>query len=354
MPSPNEEVRILEFMRPSSVNVVICTAISDELLGEITRLDPRLNVADASARLLEALPSALRPGQRPPPDRSQGQTLHQLLAEAEIMLAARRLPADVRTRAPRLRWVQSPMAGVDWLKETDLWLDPGVLVTSASGINARAVAEYVMATALALSKNIPRMLDNKAEQRWDRFELGQLKGRTMGLVGYGAIGQEVASLAEAFGMNILAVKRRVGPEHRAPRVILPAHGLERLLRESDFVVLGVPSTPETAGMIGQAQLMHMRPSAYLINVSRGDVVDEQALIHALSQKRLAGAALDVFQSEPLPRESALWTMPNVLISSHVAGLFEEYDSAVVDLFIANLKRYLRGEPLHNAIDRGRA
>ena len=182
--------------------------------------------------------------------------------------------------------------------------------------------------------------------------LGQLRGKTLGIVGYGAIGREVARLAGPFGMRLLATKRRVAADEGLPDWVLPKGRLEYLLRESDFVVLSVPATAATSGIIGTRELAAMRPSAFLINISRGDVVDEGALIGALERGALAGAALDVFQTEPLPTESRLWGMPNVLVSGHIAGLFDTYDEAVVEMFAANLRRYLDGAPLLNEVDRG--
>ncbi len=337
--------------RRPPVNVLVLTSLPDDLLQRIAAVGPTVRVADGAALLLKELPSALRPGQAKPPPRAHRQTLDALLAEAEVVLAARRVPQDLRARAPRLRWVQWPMAGIDALRETDVWADPRVVVTSAAGINARAVAEYVMMSALALAKHLPRLLASKHQRTWDRFALGQLRGKTMGIVGLGSVGGEVAGLAQAFGMKLLAAKRTIDPDGDAPEWVLPRDRLDQLLSESDVVVLCVPATAETTGMIGRRELALMRPRAVLINVSRGDVVDEAALIDALRQGRLAGAALDVFRHEPLPTDSPLWEMPNVLISAHIAGLFDEYDARVVDLFTSNLFQYLAGHRLLNQVDR---
>ncbi|MCI0769683.1 MAG: D-2-hydroxyacid dehydrogenase [Chloroflexi bacterium] len=333
------------------VNVLVCTSLTDELLAQIVAVDERAKVHDAAAQLLEELPSALRPGQTPAPLREPGSSLNDLLAEAEVLLSARRLPADVASRAPNVRWVQSPLAGVELFRQTDLWDAPEVTITSGAGINSGPVAEYVVAAIFSLAKNVPRMLASKARREWDRFELGPVRGTTLGIVGLGAVGGEVARLAQGLGMNVLATKRHVDPEAHLPSWVLPHDQLHRLLAASDFVVLAVPATGETVGMIGRAELEAMRPSACLINVSRGDVVDEAALIDALRRGRLAGAALDVFETEPLPAVSPLWDLPNVVISGHIAGLFESYDARVVDLFVANLRLYLDGYRLVNAVDR---
>ena len=175
----------------------------------------------------------------------------------------------------------------------------------------------------------------------------------MGIVGFGAIGRETARLAAAFGMHVLAVKRSpAGTDGNVE--VLPPSELDRLLRESDFVVLAVPSTPETREMIGARELGLMKETAYFINPARGDVVDEAALLAALAERRIAGAALDVLQSEPPPPDSPWWDVDNALVTAHLAGLFPGYDAAVVDLFVDNLTRYLDGQPLRNVVDRARA
>ena len=333
------------------VKVVVITSLSDDQLGRIAAVDPRAEVADAASQLLEQLPSALRPGQTPAPRRPPARPLDELLAEAEVVLAARRIPIDLATRAPRLRWIQLPMSGIEWFKTADIWTTPDLAVTNAAGLGAAPLAEYVMMTMLGLVKDSPRMFASKAAARWDRFNHGQLRGKTVGIVGLGAIGSEVARLAQAFGMEVIALRRNPGRSGASAFRVLPPEGLHELLAASDCVVLAVPATDATVGMIGPEELAVMRPSSYLINVARGDVVDEAALIDALRHGRLAGAGLDVFQTEPLPVESRLWGLPNVMLSAHNAGLFEGYDDGVTDLFSDNLRRYLDGEQLINLVDR---
>jgi len=335
------------------VNVVITTSLADDLIARIEQVDARVRVADAAAKLLEELPTALRPMQQPAPDRSGGRSLNAMLAEADVVLAARRLPADVGRRAPNLRWVQLPMASTELARDLDVWNDPNVVITSAAGVNARPVAEWVMTQALTLTKQVGRMVRGQRSRAWDRFELPQLRGATMGIVGFGAIGRETARLAAVFGMRVLAVKRN--PFEASGDVeVLPPSELDRVLRESDFLVLAVPSTPETREMIGARELALMKETAYFINPARGDVVDEAALLAALAERRIAGAALDVLQSEPPPPDSPWWEVDNALVTAHLAGLFPGYDAAVVDLFVENLGRYLAGQPLRNVVDRARA
>ena len=339
-------------MSGEPVHVVVATSLADDLIERIERVGGRVRVADAAAKLLEELPSALRPMQQPAPDRSGGRSLDTMLAEAEVVLAARRLPADVGRRSPNLRWIQLPMAGTELARDLDVWNDPNVVITSAAGVNAGPVAEWVMTQALTLAKQVGRMVRGQRSRTWDRFELPQLRGATIGIVGFGAIGRETARLAAAFGMRVLAVKRN--PDGVGGVEVLPPSELDRVLRESDFLVLAVPSTPETRGMIGARELGLMKETAYFINPARGDVVDEAALLAALAERRIAGAALDVLQSEPPPSDSPWWEVDNALVTAHVAGLFPGYDAAVVDLFVDNLRRYLVGQPLRNAVDRARA
>jgi phosphoglycerate dehydrogenase-like enzyme len=203
--------------------------------------------------------------------------------------------------------------------------------------------------------------------RWDLFAGPEVRGQTMGIVGYGSIGREVGRLARAFGMRVLATKRRAeerrgtgyelpalgDPEGTVPDQIFPPSRLREMLAQSDFVVLAVPLAPETEGLIGEGELRAMKPNAYLVNIARGPIVNEAALIRALQEGWIAGAGLDVFAQEPLPPDSPLWGMENVILSPHVAGFTIHYDERAADLFAENLRRYLAGEPLLNRVDRGR-
>ena len=342
-------------MTREPVEVVIATSLTDDLIERIEQVGARVRVADAAAKLFEELPSALRLGQQPAPDRSGGRSLDAMLSRAEVLLAARRLPADIGRRSPNLRWIQLPLAGSEWAHGLDVWRDPKVAITSGAGISAGPVAEWVLTQMLTLTKQVGRMVRGQRARQWDRFDLAQLRGATIGIVGFGAIGRETARLAAAFGMRVLAIKRNLADADSGADVeLLPPSALDRVLRESDFLVLAAPATPETRGMIGARELGLMKPTAYFINPARGDLVDETALLAALAERRIAGAALDVLQSEPPTDDSPWWEVDNALVTAHVAGLSEGYDAAVVDLFLDNLARYFDGEPLRNVIDRARA
>ena len=294
-------------------------------------------------------------------------------AEAEVLYTNGLLPEPAQ--APRLRWVHIHTAGVDHLLAHPLFAEDKIVFTNASGIHATNIAEYVFMMMLVFGHRLPTLLAYQREHRWPAEERNttlvplELRGSTLGIVGYGSIGREIAHVAQVFGMEVLAVKRDVRqPEDTGDRYILPGTGdpegtyfhrlyppeaLVSMVRECDFVVLAVPLTDTTRGMVNAEVLAAMKPTAYLINVSRGDVVDEEALVHALQEEKIAGAALDVFATEPLPAESPLWGLPNVILSPHIAGDMADYNEKAAHLFAENLKRYVAGETLLNQVDRTR-
>jgi phosphoglycerate dehydrogenase-like enzyme len=268
--------------------------------------------------------------------------------------------------------VQLHSAGADHVLEHPLFRSP-VEFTTASGVHAINIAEYVFAMALAWFHRLPRMLEWQARgqwppdrERWALFVPEELWGKTIGIVGYGSIGRQVARLAKAFGMRVLAMQR--GEDHRDHGFVFPGTGdpegtlpdrfytpaqLHEMLAESDIVVIAVPLTPETRGMFNEAAFRAMKRDAFLINIARGSVCEEPALIRALQEGWIGGAALDVFEQEPLPPEHPLWRLPNVLISPHVAGFTPHYDARAAQIFEENLARYMRGEPLLNRVDKAR-
>ncbi|WP_448593840.1 D-2-hydroxyacid dehydrogenase [Thermoflexus hugenholtzii] len=290
--------------------------------------------------------------------------------EVEILYTFNTLPLP--EWVPRLRWVQLHSAGADHVLEHPLFRSP-VEFTTASGVHAINIAEYVFAMALAWFHRLPRMLEWQARgqwppdrERWALFVPEELWGKTIGIVGYGSIGRQVARLAKAFGMRVLAMQR--GEDHRDHGFVFPGTGdpegtlpdrfytpaqLHEMLAESDIVVIAVPLTPETRGMFNEAAFRAMKRDAFLINIARGSVCEEPALIRALQEGWIGGAALDVFEQEPLPPEHPLWRLPNVLISPHVAGFTPHYDVRAAQIFEENLARYMRGEPLLNRVDKAR-
>jgi phosphoglycerate dehydrogenase-like enzyme len=252
-------------------------------------------------------------------------------------------------RVPNLRWIHTISAGVDHLLFPEL-RESDAILTNASGVFNVPIAETVMAYILAVVKRLPEFWAHQREHRWEKLPLRELRGLTVGIVGLGDIGTEVARLCRAFGMHVLGLRRRPAPSDLADEV-LPPDRLQDLLARSDFVVIAAPLTAETRGMIGRAELAAMKPDAWLINISRGAIVDEEALVEALREGRIGGACLDVFAEEPLPPESPLWDMPNVIITPHNSWSSPHIEEREIALFLENLRRYVAGEPLLNVVDK---
>jgi phosphoglycerate dehydrogenase-like enzyme len=230
-----------------------------------------------------------------------------------------------------------------------------VTLTNVSGIHATPIGEFVLQLMLMFSKQAPLCFRLKEEKQWQRLGTTVLRSKTVGIVGLGHIGREVARLAKAFGMRVLATRRSVDRAGSARYVdlLLPPAQLPRLLSESDFVVICVPLTPETKGLIGERELRMTKPGAYLINVARGKIVKEEVLVKALEEKWIAGAGLDVFSTEPLPVDSRLWELPNVILSPHISGGMEDYLEQGTRIFCKNLRRYLSGRKLVNVVNKER-
>lgn len=274
--------------------------------------------------------------------------------------------------ASRLRWAQLYSAGAEQLLENPLFKQD-VMFTTMSGIHATPIGEYVLTTMLAWFHRLPLLLDWQRQQHWQKnSEIGaeylpqEVRGKTIGIVGYGSIGREVARLAKAFGMRVVAMQR--GNDHHDTGFVFPDTGdpdgslperyyapeqLHEMLQVCDVVIIGVPLTKQTYHLFDADAFQAMKDSAFLVNIARGDVCDEDALTQALTNKQIAGAALDVFRKEPLPSTSPLWKLPNVMISPHITGLSEHYDERAAQVFTANLGRYLQGQPLYNLVDKDR-
>jgi phosphoglycerate dehydrogenase-like enzyme len=283
-------------------------------------------------------------------------------------------PRDL-ARAPNLKWVQLHMAGVDALAEHPLYTQSTIPLATTSGVHASTIAEYALTMLLALAHRVPRMLEWQGRgtwppdaQRWPLFVPSEVRGATLGVVGYGSIGRELARMARAaFAMTVLACKRNPGehkdhgyvspgtgdPDGVLPDVWLGPDGLPELLARSDVVVLCAPLTAQTRQLIGARELGLMKSSAYFVNVGRGASVDEAALARVLADRRIAGAAIDVFAQEPPPRGHPLYALDNVIVSPHVSGFLPSYDDRCAELFAENVRRYLAGGSLLNLVDRAR-
>jgi phosphoglycerate dehydrogenase-like enzyme len=266
-------------------------------------------------------------------------------------------------RAPRLAWVHSASAGVERVL-TPTSRERGLVVTNARGVFSEPIAEYVLMMILAVSRRLPQLLELQRERTWQPLEGVELRDVTVGIVGLGSIGHAVAALATAFGCRVVATRRR-GPEAVPPDLaregvpggpglerLTGPEGLPELLAESDFIVLAAPLTPETEGMIDEAALASVKPGAWLVNVARGRLVDERALLRALREGPLGGAVLDTFRDEPLPPGSPFYDLPNVIITPHTSWSSGRVLDRSVELFCDNLRRYAAGEPLLNVVDPG--
>lgn len=273
----------------------------------------------------------------------------EVIEDAEVVLTLR-LPEDLLEGADRLEWVQALSAGVDHYDRDRLRAE-GIALTNASGVHAEPIAEQVVGYLLAFERGILRGIRQQERGVWERYTGGELQGKTLGVVGLGAIGTRVAELGDAFGMTTVGTKR---DPSTAPEVVEEAFGpdgLWEVLTRSDYVVLACPLTDETRGLVGDDELRAMNDDAVLVNVARGTVVDEDALTRALQQNLIGGAALDVFEEEPLPAESVLWDLSNALVTPHMAGSTPKYWERCAELFARNYSRFVDGdlEALENRV-----
>lgn len=273
---------------------------------------------------------------------ASAEAFRQAAPEADVMLVGavpRELFEEVFAMAPRLEWVHVMWAGLDSLLFPALAQSP-VTLTNGRGVFARSLAEFVIAGMLWFAKDIRRMRRQQRERKWEKFTVEELHGRQLGIIGHGSIGRAVAALATAFGMKVIGVGRRS-----------PREEFDEVIAASDFILVSAPLTPETRGLIGEAEFRRMRPGAVLINVGRGPVVQEEALIAALRDGRIRGAVLDVYDEEPLPADHPFWSMENVLLSPHCADNTPTWLDEAMQLFVENFERYVKGEPLKNIVDK---
>ncbi len=286
------------------------------------------------------------------------------------MFTGRVLPKP--EQVPHLRWIQLYSAGINHVIKEPIFASEDIEVTTTSGIHATPMSEYCLTMMLAFTYKLPKMLALQAKAEWEHdegvFEPHPLRGQTLGIVGYGNIGRELARIVDAMGMKVLATKRDVmhpaddnsyreagtgDPEGDIPARLYPSEALGSMARECDFLVITTPLTAATHHMVNAAVLKQMKKTAVLINVARGAVIDEAALIETLQAHKIGGAALDVFEQEPLPADSPLWKLDNVILSPHVSGSSTTYNEKAATLFAENLQRYLDGLPLLNRVERAR-
>jgi phosphoglycerate dehydrogenase-like enzyme len=261
-------------------------------------------------------------------------------------------------RAPRLMWVHSATAGVERVL-TPMALERGLAITNARGVFSDPIAEYVLMMILAVSRRLPLLLELQGERTWQPLEGREMADVTVGIVGLGSIGRRVAELALTMGSRVVATRRHGSidggqteddDELMALIDVLPADGLPQLMSESDFVVLALPLTPETTDLFDAEMFSHAKPGSWLINIARGALVDDRALIRAVRDGRLGGAVLDAFRQEPLPPDSDLYTTPNIIVTPHTSWSSGRVLDRSIELFCENLERFRRGEPLLNLVD----
>ncbi|MCS7001974.1 MAG: D-2-hydroxyacid dehydrogenase [Dehalococcoidia bacterium] len=306
-------------------------AVTDAPIVDLTDLTLRLAASDDAALLAE---------------------YQRLARDVTILLYSGAPFPRVRGMMPNLRWAQLPWAGSEqFLQESGC--GPDVVITTASGVGARAIAEYTVGAIISLVKNFPRYAQQKAERRWKRRFTDELAGKTVAIYGVGAIGREVARLLAPFDVRVIGMTRTGGAPPPGVERLYPTSDLIEMLREADVLVVAAPRTDQTRGAIGAEALAALKPSAGVVNVARGDIVDEAALAAMLAEGRLAGAALDVFTEEPLPPDSPFWSLDNVLLTPHIAGVAPAYQSRLLALFCDNLRRFLANEPLINRYDPAR-
>lgn len=256
--------------------------------------------------------------------------------------------SDMLNRAERLEWIQALSSGVDGYNH-DRLRDEGVALTSASGVHAEPMAEQILGYVLLFERNILRGIRQQREHRWEDYGAGEVRGKTLGIVGVGAIGSQVAEVGAAHGMTVVGTKRT--PE-TAPDVldeVHPPEGLSDLLPRVDYLVVSCPLTEETRRLLGSEEFTAMPSSSVLVNVARGEILDQDALVAALEMDELGGAALDVFKEEPLPEESPLWDLPNVVVTPHMAGVSPYLNGRKAELFAENYHAFLDGEELVNRV-----
>jgi phosphoglycerate dehydrogenase-like enzyme len=330
------------------IEVLITLPFSDELMKKITDVSPRIVLEKVVARKADEIND-------------------DVWKKIEVLYTNRALPTP--EQAPRLRWIQFHWAGLDHALEEPILKREDLYITSMSGASASQMAEHAVMMMLALGHHMPDLFahQRKAEWpagRWELFTPNELRGSTVGIIGYGSIGRQIARLLQTFGAKVLATKRDIrhpedagysveglgDPDGDLVNRLYPPQALGSMLKDCDYVIVTLPRTRETRGLLGAKELATFKPGAFLVDISRGEIVDHNALIPLLRERKIAAAALDVFPVEPLPSDSPLWKLPNVIITPHIAGFSPLYDVRAAELFAQNLHRYLEELLLYNRLD----
>ena len=337
--------------------IVIASFFEDEYVERIRAVDGRLRVLYRE----DLVPPPRWPGDHVGPEdwgraSEEDEEFRAMLSEAEILYDFPRGHAGSLVEdAPKLRWIQGSMAGAGEVAEKAGLKDTDITITTASGVFSGPLAEFAMMALLQNAKQLGRLRLEKKEKTWRQATTGSLEDKTLCIVGLGNIGRAVAKRARPFGMRVLGVKRTVREDDEAWRYADELYATEDLkdaLGEADYVIATLPGTPETHHLLDATAISYIKEGAYFVNIGRGSVVEEAALVEALEEGRLSGAALDVFETEPLPRDSPLWEMEEVIISPHSTDMVPELvNKRQTDLFCDNLRRYLAGEDLVNVLDK---
>jgi phosphoglycerate dehydrogenase-like enzyme len=337
--------------------VVIASYFEEEYVRRIEEVDGQLRVLYGE----DLVPPPRWPGDHVGPEKwertpEKEEAFLEMLEEAEVLYDFPRGHVRGLVRvAPKLRWVQGSMAGAGEVAEKAGLGETDVMVTTASGIYSGPLAEFVLMAMLQHAKQLDRLRQDKTDKVWRQGAVGALERKTLCIVGMGNIGRAIATRARPFGMRVVGVKRTVREEDEAwgfADELYPTAELHAALEEADYVAATLPGTPETRHLLDAKAFAAVKQDAYFVNVGRGAVVDEAALVEALEGGRLSGTALDVFEVEPLPAESPLWGLRNVIISAHTTDVVPDLiNGAQTDLFCENLRRYLAGEELVNVLDK---
>jgi phosphoglycerate dehydrogenase-like enzyme len=335
-------------MSPDPLQILVTLPFTEQQLDMIRSISPHLKVTAIRAHQPNEIPG-------------------ELWARTDILYTDTVLPEIAQV--PNLKWIQFHYTGIDYAFNNPILKKPDLTVTTLSGANAPQMAEYALTMMLSLGTNLKVMIENQSksiwpEKRWEAFRQHELRGSTVGLVGYGSIGREIARLLVPFGVSLLAAKRDLrqlkdegyiptglgDPEGNLFTRLYPIEALKSMLKDCDFVVLALPLTPLTRNLFGSEQFTAMKPSAMFIDLSRGGIVDLAALKEALERKVIASAAIDVFPEEPLPPNSPLWKLPNTIISPHVGGVSTQYNNRAAELFCTNIRRFMDKAALFNRFD----
>jgi phosphoglycerate dehydrogenase-like enzyme len=343
-------------MSVDRITILIASYLEPEHVAVIRAVDPRVEVIYEPELLRKPRYAADHngvPTSRTPADEARWRGL---LGRADVLFDFDFTnDADLPELAPRVRWVQASSAGIGQFvaqrRYQERW--KGVTFTTARGLHAAPLAEFCAMAILGASRGLFLMRDLQARRHWQRFAGTDLAGRTLLIFGHGSIGREVARHLRGFGMKVIGVKRSVAGEapggHNVDE-LHPSTSFQSLLPRAEFLVLAAPHTSETERVMGAAEFASLPEGAFLINIGRGALIDENAMIDALLNGRLGGAALDVFATEPLPATSPLWDMPNVLVSPHSASTSDRENRRLTDLFCVNLRSFIAGEPMRNVLD----